>query len=134
MEDNMVKIRYNLKATQDRKKRYADKNMKNREFKVGEDVLLKVNPDKSSLTIGNYTKLTARFCCSFEILNIIGPVTYILTFATSMNVNKLLHVSLLKKYEHDPNHVIELNFIQMEPQGEFQVQLVCILDRKMKML
>ena len=47
MEDNMVKIRYNLKATQDRKKRYADKNMKNREFKVGEDVLLKENPDKS---------------------------------------------------------------------------------------
>jgi hypothetical protein len=35
MEDQMVKIKQNLKTTQDRHKVYADKNMTTREFKVG---------------------------------------------------------------------------------------------------
>ena len=41
MEDQVVKIKQNLKATQDRQKVYADKNMTTREFKVGDHVLLK---------------------------------------------------------------------------------------------
>jgi hypothetical protein len=44
MEDQVVKIKKNLKATQDRQKVYVDKNMTTREFKVGEHVLLKVKP------------------------------------------------------------------------------------------
>jgi hypothetical protein len=40
----MVKIKQNLKATQDRQKIYADKNMPYRDFKVREHVLLKVKP------------------------------------------------------------------------------------------
>ena len=42
----MVKIKSNLKAVQDRQKFYAEKNKIVREFKVGEHVLLKVNPKK----------------------------------------------------------------------------------------
>jgi hypothetical protein len=80
MEDQMVKIKQNLKATQDRQKSYADKNMTTREFKVGEHVLLKVNPKKSSLKLGSCTKLAARFCGPFEILDRIGPVAYMLAF------------------------------------------------------
>jgi hypothetical protein len=38
MEDQMVKIKKNLKAAQDRQKVYADKNRTTREFKVGEHV------------------------------------------------------------------------------------------------
>jgi hypothetical protein len=40
----MVRIKKNLRASQDRKKLYADKNMKTREFKVGHNVILKVKP------------------------------------------------------------------------------------------
>jgi hypothetical protein len=80
MEDQMVKIKQNLKAAQDRQKVYADKNRKSREFKVGEHVLLKVNPKKSSLKLGSCTKLAARFCGPFEILDRIGPVAYMLAF------------------------------------------------------
>jgi hypothetical protein len=61
MEDQMVRIKQNLKAAQDRQKSYADKNRTTREFKVGEHVLLKVNPKKSSLKLGSCTKLAARF-------------------------------------------------------------------------
>jgi hypothetical protein len=34
----------------------------------------------------------------------------------------------------DPNHIIDWNVIQVEHKGNFQVKLVCILDRKVKVL
>jgi hypothetical protein len=42
MEEKMVKIRQNLKASQDRQKSCADKGRTHREFKVGDHVFLKV--------------------------------------------------------------------------------------------
>jgi hypothetical protein len=113
MEDQMVKIKKNLKETQDRQKVYAGKNKTAREFKVGEHVLLKVKLKKSSLKFGSCTKLAARLCGPFEILDRIGPVAYILALPTSMNVHNVFHVSLLKKYVHDPNHVIDWHMIQV---------------------
>ena len=85
-----------------------------REFKVGEHVLLKVKPKKISLKLGSCTKLEARFSGPFEILNKIGPVAYMLAFPASINVHNAFHVSLLKKYVHDPNHVIDWHLIQVE--------------------
>jgi hypothetical protein len=61
MEDQVVKIKRNLKAAQDRQKVYANKNRIDREFKVGEHVILKVKPKKISLKLGSCTKLAARF-------------------------------------------------------------------------
>jgi hypothetical protein len=61
MEDQVVKIKQNLKEAQDRQKVYADKNMTDVEFKLGEHVLLKVKPKKISLKLGSCTKMAARF-------------------------------------------------------------------------
>jgi hypothetical protein len=105
-----------------------------REFKVGEHVLLKVKPKKISLKLGSCTKMAARFCGPFEILDRIGPVAYMLALPASMNVHNVFHVSLLNKYVHDPNHVIDWHLIQVETEGDFQVQPVWVLDRKVKML
>jgi hypothetical protein len=55
------------------------------------------------------------------------------SFPPSMNVNNLFHVSLLKTYVHDPNHVIDWNLIQVELEGDFQVHPIHILDKKFKM-
>jgi len=66
MEDQMVKIKKNLKGDQDRKKVYSNKNTTVREFKVGEHVLLKLNPKKSSLNLGKYVSLEDIFCGPFE--------------------------------------------------------------------
>jgi hypothetical protein len=108
--------------------------MKAREFKVGENVLLKVSPNKSSSKLGNCTKLATRFCGPFEILDIIGSIAYMLALHASMNVHNVFHVSLLKKCVHDHNHVIDWNLIQVESKGYFQVQLVHTLDKKVKVL
>jgi hypothetical protein len=44
------------------------------------------------------------------------------------------HVSLLKKYIPDANHVIDWNVIQVEQEGVLQVHHVHILDQKRKHL
>jgi hypothetical protein len=130
----MVKIKYNLKEAQDRQKSYSDKNMTTREFKVGEHVLLKVNPKKSSLNLESCTNLAAKSCGPFEIFDRIGSIAYMFIFPASLNVHSVFHVFLLKKYVHNPNHDIDWHLIQVELEGYFHVQLVCILDIKVKVL
>ena len=98
MEDQVVKIKQNLKVAQD---------------KVGEHVLLKVNPKKRSLKLSSCTKMAPRFYGPFEIMDIIGPIAYMLALPASINVHNVFHVSLLKKYVDDPNHVIDFHLIQV---------------------
>jgi hypothetical protein len=129
-----LKIKQNLKDSQDRQKNYADKNITQRKFKVGDHVFLKVKSNMSSLKLGSCTKLVTRFCGPFEILEMIGLVTYMIVLPASMSIHNVFHVSLLKKYIPDANHVIDWNVIQVEQEGAFQVHLVCILDWKFKPL
>jgi hypothetical protein len=128
MEEQMLTIKKNLKASQDRHKSYADKNRTHREFKVGNHFFLKMKANRSSLKLGNCTKLVARFCGPFEILERIGLIAYMLALPASMTVHNVFHVSLLKKYITDANHVIDWNVIQVEQEGVLQVHPVHILD------
>jgi hypothetical protein len=123
-----------LKIAQDRQKSYANRNRTDEEFKVGEHVYLKVKPHKSSLKLADYAKLAPRYCGPFEILERMGPVTYKLTLPANIKIDNVFHVSLLKNYVHDSNHVIDWNVIQVELEGEFQPKLLCILDKKVTML
>ena len=41
-----------------------------------------------------------------------------LALPTSMCIHNVLHVSLLKKYVPDANHVIDWNVIQVEQEGD----------------
>ena len=134
MEEKVVRIKQNLNIAQDRQKSYADKNKNFREFQVGEHVFLKVRVKTSSLKLGNYKKLATRLCGPFEILSRIGLVAYELALPPCIKVHNVFHVSLLKKYIHDPNHLVDWHVIQFKPEGGFQVQLVSILDKKVKML
>jgi hypothetical protein len=63
-----VKIKQNLKASQDRKKSYVDKHRTPREFSVGDHVFLKVKARRSSLRLGKCSKLAARYCGPFKVL------------------------------------------------------------------
>ena len=101
---------------------------------MGDCVFLKVMARKSSLKLGNCSKLAARYYGPFEILERIGVVAYIIAFPASMSVHNVFHVSLLKKYIPDANHFIDWNVIQVEPKGVLQVHLVHILDKKRKQL
>ena len=92
---------------------YAENKKAFRDFKLAEHVFLKVKEKISSIRLGSWPKLAARYCGPFEILEKIGPIAYILAFHASMRVHNAFHVSLLKKYVPDVNHVIYWNVTQM---------------------
>jgi hypothetical protein len=99
-----------------------------RDFKVGEHVLLKVKVKRSSLRLGSCPKLAARYCGPFEISENIGLVPYMLALSASMRVHNVFHVSLLKKYAPEFNHIIDWTVIQVEYKGDFWVEPIHILD------
>jgi hypothetical protein len=134
MEDQMEKIKKNLKVAQDRKKSYVDRNRVFRNFKVGKYVFLKMKAKRSLLGLGSCSKFAARYCGPFEILEKIGSVAYMLALSASMRVHNVFHVSLLNKYVSDPNHIIDWIVIQVEHKGDFRVEPIRIIDRKVKVL
>jgi hypothetical protein len=78
--------------------------------------------------LGNCSKLASRYCGPFEILERIGHVPYMLALLASICIHNVFHVSFLKKYVPDANHVIDWNVIYVEQEGDFRVHSVCILD------
>ena len=52
-------------------------------------------------------KLSHRYFGLFEVLERIGSVAYRLAFIASTRDHNVFRVSFLKKYVHDPNHVID---------------------------
>jgi hypothetical protein len=74
--------------------------------------------------------MAPRYCGPFEILDRVGPVAYRLALPPTVKAHNVFHVSLLKKYVHDSNHIIDWSMIQVEPEGEFLPEPQCIIDRK----
>lgn len=130
MEQEIVKIRKNLKVTHDRHKSYVDLKRSHKEFKVSEHVYLRVRARKRSLKLGSCAKLTPRYCGPFEVPDRIRPVIYIIALPITIRAHNVFHVSLLKKCVHDPKHLIDWNLIQVELEGEFQVEPMRILNRR----
>jgi hypothetical protein len=119
MEHQVTQIKQNLKVAQNRQKSYVDQKRTPREFKMGDHVYLKIKPRRSSVKMGACAKLAPQYCGPFEVLYRVGPVAYRLALPPTVKEHNVFHVSLLKKYVHDANHIIDWSVIQVEPKGEF---------------
>ena len=86
------------------------------------------------MQIGSCAKLEPWFCGPFNIIERIGPVVYRLALRPTIKFHDVFHVSLLKKYVKYVDHVIDWFVLQVEPDGEFQPEPRCILQRKVLML
>eukprot|EP00253_Pinus_taeda_P008729 PITA_08729 len=130
MEVMVKKVRANLKMAQDRQKNFADRKRTSKEYQVGKHVYIRIRARKSTLQWNACAKLAPRFCGPFQILTRVGPVAYQLALPSHIRVHNVFHVSVLKRYVYDPRHIISWQDIQVEPEGEFLVEPVNILDRR----
>ena len=80
--------------------------------------------------MGNYAKLSLRYCRPFQTLEKVSPVAYKLALPANVKMHNVLCLSLLKKYVVDPKHITHWNVVQVEVEGEFQLEPLWILDRK----
>nr|KYP41792.1 Transposon Ty3-G Gag-Pol polyprotein [Cajanus cajan] len=121
---------YEYVVMQSRQKSYADRRRKPLEFVEGEHVFLKVTPTSS---VGRARKLTPRFVDPYQIIQRVGPVAYRLALPPSLsNLHDVFHVSQLRKYIHDPSHVVELDDVQVKENLTYEKLLVAVVDHKLK--
>jgi len=85
---------------------------------VGDRVFLKVKSKRSSMNLGYCSKLATFYYGPFEILERTGPISYILALPGSMCIHNVFHVSLIKMYVPDANHLIDWNVSQVEQEEE----------------
>ena len=97
---------------------------------MGHHVKLSIKPKKSTLYTSSFAKLATGYCGTFQLLEKVGPISYKLALLSPIKIHNVFHVSLLKKYIHDPTHVIDWNVIQVEPEGEFLPEPLHILARE----
>nr|KYP35293.1 Retrotransposable element Tf2 [Cajanus cajan] len=128
-------IQEKMKTAQSRQKSYADKRRKPLEFAEGEHVFLKVTPTSGVGRALRARKLTPRFVGPYQIIRRVGPVAYRLALPPSLsNLHDVFHVSQLRKYIHDPSHVVELDNVQVKPNLTFEKLPVAVVDHKLKEL
>ncbi len=97
-------------------------------------MFLRVKPKRSSLKLGKYKKLAYRYCGPYEILRRIGEQSYELALPPHLHVHNVFHVSLLKNYVANLDHVLNLDDTILVNQEEFQMEPEQILDMKEKKL
>ena len=96
---------------------------------MGDHVFLKVMPKRGVVKFGKWGKLALRYIGPFEKLERVGTVAYWLTLPSSLLfVHEVFHVSMLRKYTPDPNHVVDCGGIVVDTDGTFEEGPMCIMD------
>ena len=92
-------------------------------------------PKRGVVRFGRHGKLLPRFIGPFEILERIGSVAYLLALPPSMlGLHEVFHVSMLRKYTPDPAHVVDWGQIEVDTDGTFEEEPVCIVDSRDQVL
>ena len=128
-------IRQRLFTAQSRQKSYADQRRRPLTFEVGDHVFLKVMPRRGLMRFGKKGKLSPRFIGPFEILEKVGAVAYRLALPPQLErVHNVFHVSMLRKYEQDPSHVVDWSEMEIEVDATYEEKPIRILDRREQVL
>ena len=128
-------IREILKLATDRQKSYADMKRKDIRYEISEKVFLKVLPWKKVMRFGKKGKLSPRFIGPYEVIEKAGPVAYRLALPPKLEkIYNVFHVSMLRRYQSDPSHVLSSKTIELRPDLTYAEEKVEILAREVKKL
>ena len=129
-EEQVAKIRENLKAAQSRqKKSYADTRRRDLDFEEGDYVYLKVSPIRGTRRFQVQGKLAPRYIGPFKILKKVGAVAYRLELPEEMSdIHNVFHVSQLKKCLRVPEEQVSTEVMDLQPDLQYQERPIKILD------
>lgn len=110
--DELLTYRVGILTTLQKNLRWAQNRMHNQEnssridieFKLGDWVLLRLQPYRqSSVAWRSSHKLARRFYGPFQIVERIGEVAYCLKLSDTVRIHNVFHVAKLKKFLGDPS-------------------------------
>ncbi|XP_058202949.1 uncharacterized protein LOC131317410 [Rhododendron vialii] len=128
-------IRQRLLTAQSRQKNYADRRRCPLSFEEGDHVFLKVSPRRGLSRFGKKGKLSPRYIGPFDIIEKIGEVAYRLALPPKLSgVHDVFHVSMLRKYEPDPSHVLQWSELELEADVSYGEEPMRILDSRDQIL
>lgn len=90
-----------LNKAQRRMKKWADKRRRSQEFKVGDQVFVKILPQQLKAYRGIHNGLVRRYEGPFPVIAKVGKVSYRLDLPSTLKVHPVFHVSMLKPYHED---------------------------------
>ena len=133
--DKIKVIQQRLQTAQSRQKSYADVRRRELEFEEGDHVFLKVSPSKGINRFGKKGKLKPRYVGPFEVLQRVGTVAYRVALPPELShVHDVFHVSMLRKYVHDPTHVISHYPLEISGDLSYVEGPIEIVDRRDQVL
>ena len=92
-------------------------------------------PKKGVVKFNKRGKLSPIFIWPFEILERLSTVAYRLALSPSMSgVYEVFHVSMLRRYTPNPAHVMDWGEIDVDTDGTFEEEPVCIMDSQDQVL
>ncbi|XP_027171454.1 uncharacterized protein LOC113771040 [Coffea eugenioides] len=114
----------------------SDNRRRGSEFGLGDHVFLKVAFSKGLMRFDIKGKLSPSYVGPFEILDRVGEVACRLALPLLLVGvhNNVFHVSILRKYVHDPSHMIEYAPHQLSKELSYEEYSVKIVDTKDQML
>ena len=80
-------------------------------------------------------KLSPRFIGPYEVIEKVGPVAYRLALPSDLEkIHNVFHVSMLRRYQSDPSHVLSSESIELRPDLTYEEGPVEILACEVKEL
>ena len=128
-------IRDRLKVAQDWQKSYVDTRRKELEVEVCDMVFFKLPSWKGVIRFQKRGKLNPRYIGPFKIFERIESVAYWLELPQDLErIHDVFHVFILRKCISDPYHILEAPLVELNEDLSFDVQLVGIVDQRIKEL
>ncbi|XP_042505585.1 uncharacterized protein LOC122082174 [Macadamia integrifolia] len=124
-----------IQVAQSKQKSYADNRRRDLELEKGDLVFLRVAPMKGVMRFEKKGKFNPRYIRLFEILERVGNLAYRLILPPAMkNIHNTFHVSMLKKFVHDPSHILSNEPLDLKVNMTYEESPIQILDRKDQVL
>lgn len=131
-QEQLLMLKEHLARAQNRMKTYANRNRVERQFQVGEQVLLKLQQyAQSSMANRPFPKLAFKYFGPYSVTEKIGAVAYRLALPADCKIHDAFHVSQLKPFTAnyspvylDVTKVAQLDTVTLQPEAILERRLV----------